>query len=412
MPVNLKPPDPKSLLPVKGISLGVTEAGIRKAGRKDLLVMRLESGARVAGVFTQNRFCAAPVTVARQHLSMLDPDASIRALIVNTGCANAGTGREGIAAARQTCNELARLLECSAAQVLPFSTGVIMEPLPVERVVAGLPACLAGLRQDNWLAAAQTIMTTDTLPKAVSRRVRAGGAEVTVTGIAKGAGMIHPNMATLLGFVATDACLSLPLARSMVAHAADRSFNCITVDGDTSTNDAFILIATGKSGMTEIGDAKSTAYTALMEGVIAVAAELAQAIIRDGEGATKFITVRVEGGRKEEECRKVAYAIARSPLVKTAFFASDPNLGRILAAVGYAGVLDLAVDKVDLYLDDVLVAKNGGRSPGYREADGSRVMKQPEITVRVVLNRGAAAATVWTCDLSHDYVTINAEYRT
>jgi glutamate N-acetyltransferase/amino-acid N-acetyltransferase len=412
MPVNLKPPDPKSLLPVKGVSLGVTEAGIRKAGRKDLLVMKLENGARAAGVFTQNRFCAAPVTVARQHLSMLDPDASIRALVVNTGCANAGTGREGVAAARQTCNELARLLACSAAQVLPFSTGVIMEPLPVERIAAGLPACLAGLREDNWLAAAQAIMTTDTLPKAASRRVKAGGAEVTVTGIAKGAGMIHPNMATLLGFVATDARLSLPLARSLVAHAADHSFNCITVDGDTSTNDAFMLIATGKADMTEIGDAKSTAYTALMEGVITVTAELAQAIIRDGEGATKFITVRVEGGRKEEECRKVAYAIAHSPLVKTAFFASDPNLGRILAAVGYAGVPDLAVDKVDLYLDDVLVAKNGGRSPGYREADGARVMKQPEITVRVVLNRGAAAATVWTCDLSHDYVTINAEYRT
>ena len=412
MPVNLTPPDPKQLLPVKGVSLGVAEAGIRKAGRKDLLVMKLESGARVAGVFTQNRFCAAPVTVARQHLSMLDPDASIRALVVNTGCANAGTGREGVAAARQTCNELARLLECSATQVLPFSTGVIMETLPVERIAAGLPACLAGLRGDNWLAAAQAIMTTDTLPKAVSRRVRVGGAEVTVTGIAKGAGMIHPNMATLLGFVTTDARLSLPLARSMVAHAANHSFNCITVDGDTSTNDAFVLIATGQADMTEVVDAKSTAYTALVEGVIAVAAELAQAIIRDGEGATKFITVRVEGGRKEEECRKVAYAIARSPLVKTAFFASDPNLGRILAAVGNAGVPDLAVDKVDLYLDDVLIAKNGGRSPGYREADGSRVMKQPEITVRVVLNRGAAAATVWTCDLSHDYVTINADYRT
>jgi glutamate N-acetyltransferase/amino-acid N-acetyltransferase len=412
MPVNLKAPDPKSLLPVKGISLGVTEAGIRKAGRKDLLVMRLESGARVAGVFTQNRFCAAPVTVARQHLSMLDPDASIRALIVNTGCANAGTGREGIAAARQTCNELARLLECNAAQVLPFSTGVIMEPLPVERVAAGLPACLSGLREDNWLAAAQAIMTTDTLPKAASRRVKVGGAEVTVTGIAKGAGMIHPHMATLLGFVATDARVALPLARSMIAHAADRSFNCITVDGDTSTNDSFILIATGKADMMEIGDAKSAAYAALLEGVSAVAAQLAQAIIRDGEGATKFITVRVEGGRKEEECRKVAYSIAHSPLVKTAFFASDPNLGRILAAVGYAGVPDLAVDKVDLYLDDVLVAKNGGRSPGYREADGARVMKQPEITVRVVLNRGAATATVWTCDLSHEYVTINAEYRT
>jgi glutamate N-acetyltransferase/amino-acid N-acetyltransferase len=412
MPVNLKPPDPKSLLPVKGISLGVTEAGIRKAGRKDLLVMRLESGARVAGVFTQNRFCAAPVTVARQHLSMLDPDASIRALIVNTGCANAGTGREGIAAARQTCNELARLLECTAAQVLPFSTGVIMEPLPVERVAAGLPACLSGLREDNWLAAAQAIMTTDTLPKAVSRRVQVGGAEVTVTGIAKGAGMIHPHMATLLGFVATDARVALPLARSMIAHAADRSFNCITVDGDTSTNDSFILIATGKADMMEIGDAKSAAYAALLEGVSAVAAQLAQAIIRDGEGATKFITVRVEGGRQAEECRKVAYSIAHSPLVKTAFFASDPNLGRILAAVGYAGVPDLAVEKVDLYLDDVLVAKNGGRSPGYREEDGARVMNQPEITVRVVLNRGTAAATVWTCDLSHDYVTINAEYRT
>ncbi|MGH8633609.1 MAG: bifunctional glutamate N-acetyltransferase/amino-acid acetyltransferase ArgJ [Burkholderiales bacterium] len=412
MPVNLKPPDPKSLLPVAGVSQGVTEAGIRKAGRKDLLVMKLESGARVAGVFTQNRFCAAPVTVARQHLSMLGPDASIRALVVNTGCANAGTGSEGIAAARQTCNELARLLGCSAAQVLPFSTGVIMEPLPVERIAAGLPACLAGLHEDNWLAAAQAIMTTDTLPKAASRRVKAGGADVTVTGIAKGAGMIHPNMATLLGFVATDARMSLPLARSMVAQAAERSFNRITVDGDTSTNDAFMLIATGRAGMTDIGDAKSAAYGALLDGVSAVAAELAQAIIRDGEGATKFITVRVEGGRKEEECRKIAYSIAHSPLVKTAFFASDPNLGRILAAVGYAGVADLAVDRVDLYLDDVRVAKNGGRSPGYREEDGARVMKQPEITVRVALNRGAASATVWTCDLSHDYVTINAEYRT
>lgn len=412
MPVNLKPPDARNLLPVRGVSLGVTEAGIRKADRKDLLVMKLESGARVAGVFTQNRFCAAPVTVARQHLSMLDPGASVRALVVNTGCANAGTGRDGVAAARQTCNELARLLGCSAAQVLPFSTGVIMEPLPVERIAAGLPACLAGLREDNWLAAAQAIMTTDTQPKAASRRVKVNGTEVTITGIAKGAGMIHPNMATLLGFVATDARLTLPVARSMVAQSAGRSFNCITVDGDTSTNDSFMLIATGRADMTEIGDAKSSGYGALLEGVSAVAAELAQAIIRDGEGATKFITVRVEGGRKEEECRKVAYSIAHSPLVKTAFFASDPNLGRILAAVGNAGVADLAVDHVDLYLDDVLVAKSGGRSPGYREELGARVMQQPEITVRVVLNRGTAAATVWTCDLSHDYVTINAEYRT
>ncbi|MGH8662340.1 MAG: bifunctional glutamate N-acetyltransferase/amino-acid acetyltransferase ArgJ [Burkholderiales bacterium] len=412
MPVNLKAPDPKSLLPVKGVSLGVAEAGIRKAGRKDLLVMNLASGARVAGVFTQNRFCAAPVTVARQHLSLLDPDASIRALVVNTGCANAGTGKEGIAAARQTCNELARLLGCSSTQVLPFSTGVIMEPLPVEKIAAGLPACIAALREDSWLAAAQAIMTTDTLPKAASRRVTVDGAEVTVTGIAKGAGMIHPDMATLLGFVATDARLTLPLARSLVARAADCSFNRITVDGDTSTNDAFVLVATGQADMPEIDDARSAAHGALLEGVTAVAAELAQAIIRDGEGATKFITVRVEGGRKEEECRKVAYSIAHSPLVKTAFFASDPNLGRILAAVGYAGVPDLAVDRVDLYLDDVLVVKNGGRSPGYREADGARAMGKPEITVRVVLNRGTAAATVWTCDLSHDYVTINAEYRT
>ena len=412
MPVNLKTPDPKSLLSVAGVSLGVTEAGIRKAGRKDLLVMKLERGARVAGVFTQNRFCAAPVTVARQHLSMVDPDASVRALLVNTGCANAGTGREGIAAARQTCSDLARLLECSASQVLPFSTGVIMEPLPVDRVAAGLPACIAALRGDNWLAAAQAIMTTDTLPKAASRRIKLNGTEITITGIAKGAGMIHPSMATLLGFIATDARMTLPLVRSMVARAADRSFNCITVDGDTSTNDSFMLVATGQAGMKEIDDASGADYATLLDGVSAVAAELAQAIIRDGEGATKFITVRVEGGQKVAECRKVAYSIAHSPLVKTAFFASDPNLGRILAAVGYAGVPDLAVDRIDLYLDDVLVAKNGGRSPGYREEDGARVMRQPEITVRVVLNRGAAVATVWTCDLSHDYVTINAEYRT
>jgi len=412
MPVNLTAPDPSKLLPVKGVALGVTEAGIRKAARKDLLVMKLDPGARVAGVFTQNRFCAAPVVVARQHLSLVDPDSSVRALVVNTGNANAGTGREGVAAARHTCNELARLMGCSSSQVLPFSTGVIMEPLPIEKIAAGLPACLANAREDNWFAAAQAIMTTDTLPKAASRRIELGGGQITITGIAKGAGMIHPNMATMLGFVATDAKLSLPAARAMVAQAANRSFNCITVDGDTSTNDAFMLVATGGAGTTEVSDPKSAAYTALAEGITAVAAELAQAIIRDGEGATKFITIRVEGGRSDEECRKVAYAIGHSPLVKTAFFASDPNLGRILAAVGYAGIADLAVEKVDLYLDDVLVAKSGGRNPGYREADGARVMKQPEITVRVLLNRGAATATVWTCDLSHDYVTINAEYRT
>jgi glutamate N-acetyltransferase/amino-acid N-acetyltransferase len=412
MPVNLKPPDPRNLLPVPGVALGVTEAGVRKAGRKDLLVMRLADGARVAGVFTQNRFCAAPVVVARQHLSMVDPGAYVRALVVNTGNANAGTGKEGVAAARQVCGELAKLLGCSASQVLPFSTGVIMEPLPVDRVTAGLPACLAAAKEDNWFAAAEAIMTTDTLPKAASRRIGLGSTEVTVTGIAKGAGMIHPNMATMLGFVATDAKLSLPAAKALLAHAAQRSFNAITVDGDTSTNDSLMLIATGAVGGEEIADVKGAAYAQLLEGVAAVTAELAQAIVRDGEGATKFITVRVEGGRKEEEARRVAYAIAHSPLVKTAFFASDPNLGRILAAVGNAGIADLAVDKVDLYLDDVMVARGGGRSPDYREADGARVMKQPEITVRVALNRGSAAATVWTCDLSHDYVKINAEYRT
>ncbi|MBI2509091.1 MAG: bifunctional glutamate N-acetyltransferase/amino-acid acetyltransferase ArgJ [Betaproteobacteria bacterium] len=397
MAVNLSAPTPASLSPVKGVVLGVAEVGIRTPGRKDLLVIRLEEGARVAGVFTQNRFCAAPVVVARQHLTLLDPEASIRALVVNTGCANAGTGKEGIAGARRTCSELARLLGCSAAQVLPFSTGVIMEPLPVEKITAGLPACLANLREDNWFAAAQAIMTTDTVPKGASRRFTVGSATVTITGIAKGAGMIHPNLATMLGFIATDAKVSLPALRAAAAHSARRSFNCITVDGDTSTNDSFMLIA---------------GHVALADGISAVAVELAQAIVRDGEGATKFITIRVEGGRKDEESRRVAYAIAHSPLVKTAFFASDPNLGRILAAVGNAGLSDLAADKIDLYLDEVPVAKNGGRHPGYQEADGSRVMKKPEITIRVVLNRGSAAATVWTCDLSHDYVTINAEYRT
>jgi glutamate N-acetyltransferase/amino-acid N-acetyltransferase len=410
MPVNLKAPDPKSLSPVPGVTLGTAEANIRKPGRKDLLVMKLDQGARAAGVFTSNRFCAAPVLVAREHLS--HSGAAARALVVNTGCANAGTGGPGLAAARLTCSELARLLDCSPSQVLPFSTGVIMEPLPVEKVAAGLPACLADLKPDNWLAAAQAIMTTDTLPKAASRRISVAGRPVTITGIAKGAGMIHPDMATMLGFVACDARISAPLLNSAVAHAARRSFNSITVDGDTSTNDSFILVATGKAEHREITDAGSAEYAALVDGVSAVAAELAQAIIRDGEGATKFITIRVEGGTSEEECRKAAYAIAHSPLVKTAFFASDPNLGRILCAVGYAGIADLDVDKVDLHLDDVLVVKNGGRAETYREADGQRVMQQAELTVRVLLHRGGAAATVWTCDLSHEYVTINAEYRT
>ena len=411
MPVNLSAPHPDALLPVNGVTLGIAEANIRKPGRKDLLVMRLDDGARVAGVFTQNRFCAAPVVVARQHLSTLDLGKSMRALVVNTGCANAGTGDSGLKHARETCAALAGLMGCTSAQVLPFSTGVIMEPLPIDRIVAGLPQCLADLQPANWAHAAQAIMTTDTVPKAASRQFDVGGAKMTVTGIAKGAGMIHPNMATMLGYVATDARVSLPLVKRAVEYAAQHSFNCITVDGDTSTNDSFILIATGKAEMAEITDAASAAYVAFRDAVTVIALELAQAIIRDGEGATKFITVRIDGGKTEDECRKVAFAIAHSPLTKTAFFASDPNLGRILAAVGYAGIDDLDADKIDLYLDDVMVAKNGGRYPGYQEADGQRVMQQAEITVRVVLNRGSVSATVWTCDLSHDYVSINADYR-
>jgi glutamate N-acetyltransferase/amino-acid N-acetyltransferase len=409
MAVNLTAPDPASLYPVDGVTLGVAEAGIRKKNRKDLLLVRMDEGARIAAVFTQNRFCAAPVVVARDHLSLRE--GNMRALVVNTGCANAGTGDPGLVAARATCEAAARLLGCAATQVLPFSTGVIMEPLPVERIEAGLPACIANLKPHAWASAAEAIMTTDTLPKAASGRFKAGHAEITVTGIAKGAGMIRPNMATMLGFVATDAAVSEPLLRAAVAQAANRSFNSITVDGDTSTNDAFVVIATGRAKMREITDAHSAEYGAFCAALTTVCAQLAQAIVRDGEGATKFITVRVEGGREEAECRQIAYAIAHSPLVKTAFFASDPNLGRILAAIGYAGVDDLDVSRVDLYLDDVLVAKNGGRYAEYVESEGQRVMKQSEITVRVTLNRGPAEATIWTCDLSHDYVSINADYR-
>ena len=409
MAVNLSAPSADQLYPVAGVSLGVTAAGIRKADRTDLLLVTLAAGTRVAGVFTQNRFCAAPVLVARQHLGH---PAEIRALVVNTGNANAGTGERGLADAQRTCADAARLLGIAPEQVLPFSTGVIMEPLPVDRIVAGLPACRADSREDNWLAAARAIMTTDTMPKAVSRQIEIDGESVTITGIAKGAGMIHPNMATMLGFVATDANIAPALLTDAVRFAVDRSFNAITVDGDTSTNDSFIVMATGRSRAPEIIDASSAAYVKFQDALTELAALLAQAIIRDGEGATKFITVQVERGASHAECRKVAYAIAHSPLVKTAFFASDPNLGRILAAIGYAGIADLDVAHVDLYLDDVLVARRGGRNPDYREADGQRVMQQSEITVRVVLNRGTEHATVWTCDLSHDYVTINAEYRT
>ena len=407
MPVNLKPPVASQLLPVRGVALGIAQAGIRKANRRDLLLIRLDEGAAVAGVFTQNRFCAAPVIVCREHLE----GTGIRALVVNTGIANAGTGESGMQAARATCAAAARLLGCAPEEVLPFSTGVIMEPLPVERIEAGLPACAADLREDNWAAAAEAIMTTDTLPKAASRKVSLGGTAVTVTGIAKGAGMIRPNMATMLGFVATDAAVAQPMLERMVLEAADASFNCITVDGDTSTNDSFMLIASGRAGNAAIADAASADYAALKDAVTAVAAELAQAIVRDGEGATKFITIEVGGGRDVAECKAVGYAIGHSPLVKTAFFASDPNLGRILAAIGNAGIADLDVARVKLWLDDVLVAENGGPAASYREEDGARVMQQAEIAVRIDLARGSAQATVWTCDFSYDYVKINADYR-
>ncbi|MFL6659460.1 MAG: bifunctional glutamate N-acetyltransferase/amino-acid acetyltransferase ArgJ [Massilia sp.] len=411
MAVNSPLPVAADLKPVKGIAIGYAQAGIKKPNRKDVLVMQLAEGATVAGVFTKNRFCAAPVQVSKAHLAAVaDGGKPIRALVVNTGNANAGTGESGLADARATCAALAGLLGCEAQQILPFSTGVILEPLPVAKIVAGLPAAIANLQQDNWFNAAEAIMTTDTQPKAASRTVDVCGHAVTMTGISKGAGMIKPNMATMLGYLAIDAKVAQPVLDELVKHAADHSFNCITIDGDTSTNDSFMLIATG-TGSLAIANTDSTEYGELKAAVTDIARSLAQMIIRDGEGATKFITITVDEGKDVEECRKIAYAIAHSPLVKTAFFASDPNLGRILAAIGYAGVDDLDVSKLDLYLDDVWVAKQGGRNPDYQEADGQRVMKQSEITVCVKLARGAANATVWTCDLSHDYVTINADYR-
>ncbi len=407
MPVNLSAVDPRDLHAVAGVRIGVAMAGVRKANRRDLVVFALDAGSAVAGVFTQNRFCAAPVQVCREHLAT----GHIRALVVNTGNANAGTGADGLVRARRTCASLAALMGVQPAQVLPFSTGVIMETLPVERIEAGLPAALAALQPAHWGEAALGIMTTDTLPKGASRQLQIGGRTVTVTGISKGAGMIRPNMATMLGFMATDAVIDPALLQPLLNEAADLSFNRITIDGDTSTNDSFMLVATQQAGHAPITALDSAEGRALRDAVVAVAQQLAQAIVRDGEGATKFITVQVQGGRDAAECRLAAYAIAHSPLVKTAFFASDPNLGRILAAVGYAGIGDLDQGRIDLFLDDVHVVREGGRHPGYREEDGQRVMKQSEITVRVDLHRGAAEATVWTCDLSHDYVSINADYR-
>ena len=411
MPVLLSPPEAAALLPVPGVRLGVTEAGVRKVNRKDLTLIELAPGSRVAGVFTQNRFCAAPVQVCKANL----PAGSIRALIINTGVANAGTGEPGLAAARATCEAVAGQLGVSASQVLPFSTGVILEPLPVERLVAGLPGAKAALKADGWFDAAHGIMTTDTVAKATSRQVQIGGKTVTLTGISKGAGMIKPNMATMLGFLATDADVAQPVLDALLKEVADLSFNSITVDGDTSTNDSYILIATGQAGNATLADTASADYAAFRAAVLEVSIWLAQAIVRDGEGATKFITLQIEGGASREECRKVGYAIGHSPLVKTAFFASDPNLGRILAAIGYAGIDDLDVSQLRVWLasngEEVLVAEKGGRAESYREEAGSRVMQAAEITVRVDLARGNAAATLWSCDFSYDYVKINADYR-
>ena len=411
MPVNYATPSASELRPVPGVRLGVAEAGIRKANRRDLTLIELDEGSRVAGVFTLNRFCAAPVQVCRDHLR----EQHVRALVINTGVANAGTGQDGIADADATCAAVARLLEIAPRQVLPFSTGVILEPLPVDRLVAGLPAARAAMREDGWLDAAQAIMTTDTVAKAASRIVEIDGVRVTLTGISKGAGMIRPNMATMLGFVATDATVSQALLERLVVEAADLSFNSITVDGDTSTNDSFILIATAQADHPEILEAASPAYQVLRDAVVSISIELAQAIVRDGEGATKFMTITVEDGQDRDECRKVAYAVAHSPLVKTAFFASDPNLGRILAAIGYAGIDDLDVGAIRVWLEgpseSVLVAEKGGRAAVYREEAGASVMAGSEITVRISLARGEASATVWTCDFSYDYVKINADYR-
>jgi glutamate N-acetyltransferase / amino-acid N-acetyltransferase len=408
MPVNYAPPTPEKLLAVPGVALGTAPARIKSWSRDDLLLVSLASGTHAAGVFTRNRFCAAPVSICREHLARRAP---VRALVINAGNANAGTGTRGLADARATCVAVAAEIDCAYEEVLPFSTGVIMEPLPVEKIVAALPACHAALADAGWFAAARAIMTTDTVPKGASRRAEVGGVPVTVTGIAKGAGMIAPNMATLLGFVATDAPIARPVLDELAAEIAAASFNRITIDGDTSTNDSFVLLATHRAPLPPIERRDDPRLPIVKAAIADVALEIAQAIVRDGEGATKFISIVVEGGRDVVECDRVARAIAHSPLVKTAFFASDPNLGRIVCAIGNAGIDDLDPGRVSFWLDDVAVVDRGGRATSYREEEGKRVMVKPEITVRVALGRGTARAEVWTCDLSHGYVSINADYR-
>ena len=407
MAVNLPLPNKDELKPIAGLKLGIAEAGIKRANRKDILVIRLVPGSSVSGVFTQNRFCAAPVQLCRAHLLERNP---IEALIINTGNANAGTGEEGLRRAQQTCDALASALDISPEQILPFSTGVILEPLPVEKIIIAIPKAISALKEDDWYSAAEAIMTTDTQPKAASLTIQTSAGPIVMTGISKGAGMIQPNMATMLGFIGADVNINSDLLQDLTREAADLSFNAITIDGDTSTNDSFIVMATGQSAVS-IQSKSDSAYAAFREGLITLSRQLAQMIVRDGEGATKFITIRVKGGKDSVECKRIAKSIAHSPLVKTAFFASDPNLGRILAAIGYAGVGDLDSSKVQLWLGDVWVAKDGGRNPDYKEADGQAVMKQSEISVTVDLGRGNVEETVWTCDLSHEYVSINADYR-
>jgi glutamate N-acetyltransferase/amino-acid N-acetyltransferase len=407
MPVNLKLLTIDSISPIKGISLGTAKAHIKKPNRKDLLLVTIAEGSRVSGVFTQNAFCAAPVLVCKEHLKN---ESGIRALIINTGCANAGTGEEGISKAKETCQAVSELLSINSRQVLPFSTGVILESLPIDKIKNGLPDTVKNLDPAHWFDAAEAIMTTDIAPKGASRRIKIQDREIFISGVSKGSGMIHPNMATMLSFIATDASINQILLDKLLKEVTQQSFNCITVDGDTSTNDSFILIATGHAGNREIIE-EDNDYEILKAAILEVAIELAQAIVRDGEGATKFITIQVESGLDNAECRKVGFAIAHSPLIKTAFFASDPNLGRILAAIGYAGIESLDISKIELYLGDFLVAEKGGRATSYTELQGQEVMKHSEISMRILLNRGHAKATIWTCDFSYDYVKINADYR-
>jgi len=408
MPVNLKPLAVDSIFSVKGISLGIAKANIKKPDRKDLLLVNIDEGSKVSGVFTQNAFCAAPVLLCKDHLKGAS---EIRALVINTGYANAGTGEEGILRAKETCRAVGELLSIKSEQVLPFSTGVILENLPVDKIKSGLPEALKNLAPNHWLDAAEAIMTTDIVPKVASKKIKIQDKEISISGISKGSGMIHPNMATMLSFIATDASINQVLLDQILKEVTAQSFNCITVDGDTSTNDSFILISTGQSGHTEINQ-EGKDYEVLKNAIQDIAIELAQAIVRDGEGATKFITIQVESGLDDTECRKVAFAIAHSPLIKTAFFASDPNLGRILAAIGYAGIEALDITKIQLFLGDILVAEKGGRAASYSEAQGQEVMKHSEISMRILLNRGKAKVTIWTCDFSYDYVKINADYRT